>query len=105
MRDRPWPRKRPARRHADHSFVISSGDALLASRFLDVAAEFVTHGGKQFVGKIRLAPRTEAFVKSGRQDMRRHRLIDRRLDRPAALTRIRDPASEARERGVFSKRA
>src|SRR5918993_1230114 len=63
-------------------------------RLLDMPAELVAHGREQLVGEIRLAARAEPLVERRRQDMRRHTLVDRRLDGPAALAGIGHPASE-----------
>src|SRR4029077_511351 len=55
---------------------------------LDVAAEPVAHGGQQLVGKAFLLAGAEARIERSRQNVGRHRLLDRRHDGPATLARI-----------------
>src|SRR5215471_5767848 len=61
-----------------------------AARFFEVSSELEAHRRKQLVLIIALAAGAEAFVKRGRENGYRHALIDRSLDRPAALTGIGD---------------
>ena len=75
-----------------HSFCPHVGG------FFQMSAELVAHRRKQFVREIRLAARAETLVERGRQDMRRHGLVDGGLDRPAPFAGIRDPAGEIRQR-------
>ena len=60
-----------------------------------VTAELEAHGRKDLVGELRLAPGREALVERGRQHRCGHALVDRRLDGPATLPRVGDPAAEA----------
>src|SRR6516225_6226894 len=77
----------------------------LPSRFLDVPAELVAHRRQHPVREVRLAARAEALIERRRQDMRRYRLVDRGLDRPAPFTRIRDAPCETRKDRVFGESA
>src|ERR1019366_3735426 len=60
----------------------------LVCALFHVSAELLSHGGKHLLGEGMLLPRPEAHVQSGSQDIRRHRFVECRLDRPAALARI-----------------
>src|SRR6516162_3925689 len=76
------------------SAVVSGNAKTLSARLLDVSAEFVAHRRQHPVGEVRLAARAEALIECGRQDMRGDRFVDRRLDRPAPLARVRNPPCE-----------
>src|SRR5713101_4281768 len=73
-RDRRWPQRRPARRKVNASLFL-----------LQVPAEFVTHRREQLVRKIGGAARAETLIECGSEHLRRHALVDRGVDRPAAL--------------------
>ena len=70
---------------------------LLCRWLFQVPAETKPHRGKQFVLVIGLAARGEPFVKRRGQHRHRHPFINGRLDRPAALAGIGDPAGEFRQ--------
>src|SRR5690242_13327386 len=63
-----------------------------------MATELCAHGGEELVGEAFPLARSEAGVKRGREHLGRHRLLDRRHDRPAALARILDEAGISLER-------
>src|ERR1700679_1985661 len=71
--------------------------ALVCLGRFDMAAEPKAHGREQFFAEGVAHPRTEAGIERGRQHLGRHRLLDRRLDGPAALTGIGDVAGELGE--------
>src|SRR6202011_6245292 len=71
---------------------------------LDMSAEFVAHGREQLVGEARRLARSEAGVERSREDIRRHRFLDRRHDGPAALAGIIDKSGIARELRIFRQR-
>ena len=73
-------------------------------RFLEMPAELVAHGRQQLVAEVRLAARAEALVQRGGENGRRHRLVDRGLDRPPPLAGIRHAPLEALERRVLDER-
>src|SRR6185437_2362785 len=61
---------------------------------LDVAAEAETHRRQHLFCEVMLLPRTESGVKSRGQHVRRHRLLDRGLDGPAAFAGVLDVTGE-----------
>ena len=67
-------------------------------RRLHVAAELLAHRRQHLLGEGVVLARAEAGVERRGQHLGRHRLLDRRLDRPAALAGILDVAGEARQR-------
>src|SRR5262252_2937868 len=67
-------------------------------------AESVAHRRQELIGKVRLASRAEALVQRGGEHRRRHGLVDRRLDGPAAFAGIRYAPGELRERGILDER-
>src|SRR5512134_2059509 len=71
---------------------------------LAVAAEFVAERRQELVGEARRLARPEAGEQRRRQHMGRHRLLDRRIDRPAALAGILDHAGIALEALVLRQR-
>ncbi len=66
-----------------------------------MAAETASHGGEQSVLIICLSARGEALVERGGENGRRNALINRRIDRPAALAGIRNPPGKLRECGIL----
>src|SRR5436309_2303653 len=66
----------------------------LHSGFFQVPAEFVAHSRKEFLLKVRVAARTEPFVKRGCQYRDRHSFINGSLDRPATLARVGDTSTK-----------
>src|SRR5215208_698920 len=92
---------------SERSLAALGMTAVVASRsrrLLDMPAKLIAHGREQLVGKIRLAARAEPLVERRRQDMRRHALVDRRLDRPAALAGIGHPAGELGQVRILDQR-
>jgi hypothetical protein len=114
----------PLLRHPDHGYVevtaachrLQRGEDLLVREvpgraeedegvgtrgrhrlLLEMAAELEAHGGEQAVLELRLAARAEAFEERGGEDVRRHALVDRGVERPSPLAGIGDPAGEALE--------
>src|SRR5579875_3941224 len=73
--------------------VRPEGSARVAG-LLYVAPELLAHGGKDPVGEVGFAARAETFVKGRGEHVRRHRLVHRRLHRPAPFARVRHPALE-----------
>src|SRR5438067_11757986 len=69
-----------------------------------MAAELEPHGGEQAVLELRLAARAEAFEERGGEDVRRHPLVDRGVERPSPLAGIGDPAGEALEARIARER-
>ncbi len=69
-----------------------------------MTAELVAHRGQQLVGEIGCAARAEALVKRRCEHVRRHSLVDRRIDRPSPLARIGHPACEIFELWVGQKK-
>src|SRR5688500_18305742 len=69
-----------------------------------MATELVAKRGQQPVREGVFSPRAEARVQRGRDDRRRHRLLDGVLDRPPALAGIVDVGLELREGGIRSQR-
>jgi hypothetical protein len=72
-----------------------------AVTLFQVTAELETHGGQQFVGKSIFAARAKPLIESCRQYGRRNCLIDRSLNGPATLARVRHPPGELRQRRIF----
>src|SRR5215475_7119697 len=72
-----------------------------ARRFLQVAAEFVTHGREQLVAEGCLAARAEPLVERGRKHGHRDGRVDRGFDRPAAFPGVGDPAGAVRQGGIL----
>src|SRR5262245_65907693 len=66
----------------------ASPDVLGPGVLLKVPTELVAHGRKQLICKVCLASGAEPLVQGGGQDVTGHALVDRRLDRPAALAGI-----------------
>src|SRR5213594_1983427 len=66
------------------SFIVRSVAAgwSFAGRLFVMAAEAEAHRGQDLVLEVRLAARGKARVERGREHGRRHRLVDRGLDRP-----------------------
>src|SRR5262245_36609695 len=85
---------------------VSYGECgLLRGRgLLVVPAELEAHRRREAVAEQRLAARAEARVDRRAQHRRGHRLVDRREQRPTALARIRDAATEILERRALSER-
>jgi len=54
-----------------------------------VAAELEPHRRQQAALEVGLASRGEALEERGREDVRRHGLVDGRIQRPAPLARVR----------------
>src|SRR5438552_18308018 len=69
-----------------------------------MAAELEPHGGEQAVLEVRFASRGEALEERGREHVSGHRLVDRRVERPAPLARVRHAPGEALERRVGRER-
>src|SRR6266849_11220993 len=92
-RDRRWLQRKPARRKVNASLFL-----------LQVPAEFVTHRREQLVRKIGGAARAEALIECGGKHLRRHAFVDRSVDRPAALARIRYAALEFLQLGIAEQR-
>src|SRR6516164_10910337 len=86
-------------------FPCRQGNAqrMLPGRLLDVPAKLVAHGRQHLAGKIGLAARAEALKECGRQDVCGDRLVDRRLDGPASLARIRNAPRKTGKRRVFGE--
>src|SRR2546430_17502449 len=86
----PRRRKRPRR-----SLIVRFWDLRWRERtrlrFLHVPAELEPHGGQHAVLEFRLSARAEALIERGGENGHGYRLVDRGLDRPAALARDRDP--------------
>lgn len=70
---------------------------------LHMPAELVAQRREQFFGKGVAGARTEAGEDGGGQNFGRHRLLDRRLHRPAALARIGDGPGETIECGILGQ--
>src|SRR5262249_29172801 len=87
--------------HAKISIFIAQS----SPRRLLMAAEAEPHGGEHLVGELRLAARAESLVERRRQHGRRDCLVDRGLDRPAPLARVRDASGEPGEVGIGEQRA
>src|SRR6516225_4203733 len=90
------------------AFMFASIDprpTRLACRLLDMTAEFIAHGGEQFIGECRLATRAETFVERGRKDRSRHSLVDCGLNRPASFSGVGDSARKVIERGILGQRS
>ena len=66
--------------------------------------ELVAKSGQDFIAKVGLTTRTEAFVQRGTEDGRRDRFIDGGCYCPAPLPRIRHPASELSQVGAIEER-
>src|SRR5262249_42169661 len=92
-RGRRSRRRRRGRRNARSSWSL-----------LEMAAELEAHGGEQAVLELRLAGRAEAFEERGGEDVRRHALVDRRVERPSPLAGVGDPAGEALEARIARQR-
>src|SRR5260221_10983363 len=98
-RDRRWLRRRPAHRTARWSSLALRRTLWL----LDMAAELEAQCREQLVGELLLAARAEAG-KHRRADHRRgNALVDRRLQRPASLAGIGDPAMEVGQVGILAQ--
>src|SRR5262252_9223504 len=98
-RDRRWPRRRPTHRTARCSSLALRGTL----RLLDMAAELEAQRREQLVGELLLAARAEAG-EEGRADHRRgDALVDRRLQCPAPLAGIGDPAVEVGQVGILAQ--
>jgi hypothetical protein len=74
---------------------------LLVGRFFRMSAELESHGRQNFVLKFRLTTRGEALIEYRGENVHRNGLVNRGLDRPPALARVRDLAHEFRERGIL----
>ena len=68
-------------------------------------AEAEAHRRQHLLGEGVLLARAEAHEQRGREHVGRHRLLDRRLDGPAALARVLDDAREVLERRILRHRA
>src|SRR5947208_7945194 len=76
------------RRHGLLRVGLRLGDRVV--RLDRVAAELVAQGRVHLCREGILAPGGKALVKGRGDDRRRNALVDRVLDRPAALTRVLD---------------
>src|SRR5690349_12692812 len=79
-------------------------DASPARRTLDVPAELLPQRRQDLLGERRLLAGAEPGVERGRQHVRRHVLVDRGLDRPAAFAGVVDEAGVGFERAVLAER-
>src|SRR5215468_9038637 len=84
--------------------VKSSVLRLVARALLEMPAELVAHRREQLVSEVGLAARAETLVEGGRQDVSRHGLVDRGLDRPAPFSGVRHAPGELRQRRVPKQR-
>src|SRR3954452_14691527 len=66
-------------------------------RAIHMAAELLAHRREDLAGEVRLPARFEALEERGGEHAGGHALLDRRLDRPPALTRVGHVAGEALE--------
>ena len=100
--DAPWRRVGGgrARRRVVASAWMSARRRRRPSRHrpcgFDMAAEAEAHGREHLLAEGVLLARAEAGDRARRTALGRHRLLDRRLDRPAALAGIVDVAGELR---------
>ena len=96
----------PLRHFASTVFVQGSPESRdVFRRLLDVTAEPVAHRREHPVGEVGLAARVEALVEGRGQHVRRHGLVDRGRERPAALAGIRDPALVGAELRILEEGA
>src|SRR5829696_2920259 len=79
---------------------LAAGFQLLTRRQLGMATELLPHGREHLVGEVVLAPGREPLEKRGGEHRCRYADIDRRLDCPATLTRVRHPAGQPFQLGV-----
>src|SRR5580692_4055813 len=68
-------------------------------------AETLAHRGQYFLRESMIAARTKACVERRREHIRRHRLVDRGHDGPAAFAGVFDEALEAVEFRILRQRA
>ena len=61
------------------------------------------HGGEDAIGEVIGAARAESFEQRRAEHARGHALVDRGLERPAALARVRHPAREVAEFLAFEQ--
>src|SRR5437868_15224051 len=78
-------------------FLRVSSQLTLGGCFLQMSAEPVAHGRKQFVLIVSLAAGREALVQCCRQDGNWHGFINCGLDGPAAFTGVRHPPGKLRQ--------
>src|SRR4051794_37819290 len=71
---------------------------------LDMPAETLAHGGEHLLREGVVLARAEAGVERGREHLRRHGLLDRGHNGPAALARILDMPRKAGEAAVLGER-
>src|SRR5262245_21902998 len=71
---------------------------------LDMAAKFEAHRGQEPIAETVLLPGAESRKERGCKDIGRYRFLDRRIDRPASLSRILDLTGKGRERRVLGQR-
>ena len=71
---------------------------------LDVAAEAEAHGREHLFAERVLLPRAETGEQRRREHVRRHRFLDRGLDRPAALAGILHEAGEILQLRILRQR-
>src|SRR5438270_14082002 len=70
-----------------------------------MAAKLIAHHRQQAIPKRVLHPAAEAGEQRLRDDRHGHRLVDRGLYRPAALTGVLDPALDARKLRILREAA
>src|SRR4029077_14651309 len=110
--DRRWPRRSQSRKAAPWRVAPNrtppdrSAYPLLLLSFwrLLVAAKLLAHRRQDFFCKGVVLARAKPCVKRSRQDLGRHRLFNRRLDRPPPLPRIFDVAEKFAEIDIFRQR-
>src|SRR6266849_6563637 len=69
-----------------------------------MAAELEPHGGEQAVLEVRFASRGEALEECGREHVGGYPLVDRRVERPSPLARVRHAPRETLERRLGRER-
>src|SRR2546426_8819339 len=70
---------------------------------LSVSAELVAHRRQNLVSEVGFTSGAEAFVECSSEDMRGDGLVNRGLDGPASLSRVRHAARKVREFRVLEQ--